>query len=336
MSRDQASGVTVSVALCTRNGARFIGAQLASILSQTRPPDEIVLSDDASTDDTVARARAAIDEFTTGPHRVSLVVLQNDEALGVAANFEQALRACAGEFVLLSDQDDVWHPERLERSVAVFDGRPDLLLAHGNARLIDQDGTLLRGTLFDVVGIDRRTVGAIHSGSEFPLLLKRNLVTGATTTLRGRLLDAAGSIPSPWIHDEWLAIVAAALGGVDVIDHPLIDYRQHDANEIGATALTLAGKAKRMGEPGSARNARLLARAVVLAERFEKMGVSPESLELVRAKVDHERVRSALVPNRLLRWPRVLGELSTGRYSRFGRGVLDAARDLIQPLTASR
>jgi glycosyltransferase involved in cell wall biosynthesis len=324
----RASG-TVSVALCTHNGARYIGAQLASILAQTRVPDEIVLSDDASTDDTVALVRAVI-AAASGPP--SLVVLQNDVALGVAANFEQAVRACAGEFIALSDQDDVWHADRIDLALAVFDGRDDLLLVHANARLVDSAGYPLGATLFDTLGVGAPAISAIHTGSALWLLLKRNLVTGATTMIRRRLVELAGTVPAPWIHDEWFGIVAAALGEVDVIEQPIVDYRQHGSNEIGATQLNLAGKARRMTEPGTTRNARLLRRAVVLSERFESLGLDEPIVDAVSQKVIHERVRSSLSSNRLLRWPRVLRELSTGRYSRFGRGVADAVRDLIQPL----
>ena len=106
----------ISVALCTHNGARYVTEQVESILRQTLPPDEIVLSDDASTDDTVALVRAAL----AAHPNVELRVFENDPALRVTKNFEQAVVACTGDLVALSDQDDIWAPDRLERIAEVF------------------------------------------------------------------------------------------------------------------------------------------------------------------------------------------------------------------------
>ncbi|MBC7760514.1 MAG: glycosyltransferase, partial [Candidatus Saccharibacteria bacterium] len=112
----------VSVALCTRNGAQFIEAQLRSILNQSVQPHEVILSDDASTDDTVAIARAVMND-DSGP---ILTVIPNPIALGITANFEQAILACSGEFIALCDQDDVWHPHRLSRALQQFEAQPSL------------------------------------------------------------------------------------------------------------------------------------------------------------------------------------------------------------------
>jgi glycosyltransferase involved in cell wall biosynthesis len=330
-TRDHA---VVSVALCTHNGERFIVEQLESIFAQTIAPDEIVLSDDASTDRTVEVAREAVDRLVaeTGISP-ALTVIANARALGVTANFEQAISACAGDIILLSDQDDRWDPSRLKRSLEAFAGREDLLLVHSDARLVDETGRSFGLTLFDALEIGPHEVLAIRAGKAFELLLRRNLVTGATTAIRADLARAAAPFPSAWLHDEWLAIVASAIGAMDVLDAPLIDYRQHGTNQIGARKLWVVGKIGRMREPGGTRNARLLARATALAERFSSMGteISPCKLELVRSKLAHETVRSSLPINRVRRLPAVFAELRTGRYRSFGRGTADAVRDLIQP-----
>src|ERR1043166_3411462 len=99
----------LSIALCTYNGAAFLREQLESIAAQTRTPDELVISDDQSTDGTLR----LIEEFaeTAGfPVRVSV----NESNLGTAKNFEKAISLCRGDVIMLSDQDDVWHSDRLE------------------------------------------------------------------------------------------------------------------------------------------------------------------------------------------------------------------------------
>jgi glycosyltransferase involved in cell wall biosynthesis len=330
----------VSVALCTHNGERFIGEQLASILDQTHPPAEIVLSDDASGDETVARARAVVARFRAErpESTVRLRVLENPVALGVARNFEQAILACANELIALSDQDDIWLPSRLERAVAVFDLRPDLLLLHSDAFLVDESGGRLDATLLQALEVSDSVQGAIHGGAAFEQLMKRNLVTGATTMIRRRLLDWAIPFPAEWVHDEWLAIVAAAVGELEVLPDPLISYRQHASNQIGARRLSVLGKFRRLMEPGTGRNRRLLDRATVLANRLPSLGeaVSEARRDAARHKVVHERMRQGLAANRMLRILPVLRELGTGRYSEFGRGAVDAARDLLQPLERDR
>lgn len=339
MSPGRADGISVAVALCTHNGERFIDDQLASILAQTRLPDHIVISDDASTDGTLARVAAAVDGHAASAESpVRFTVLRNDAALGVAANFEQAIAASTSDLVALSDQDDLWEPTRLERAVGMFAQRETLLLVHGNARLIDAEGAFLPATLFEALGIGPAVVRDINAGSELAWLLRRNLVTGATTVIRRRLFEAARPVPSPWLHDEWFGIVAAAIGETDVIAEPLVRYRQHGTNEIGASKLGVAGKFGRMREPGAERNRRLLARAEALVARFTELGdlVTPAQQAAVTQKLAHEKLRSSLPANRLRRAPLVARELATGRYRRFGRGVLDAARDLIQPLDAAR
>ena len=125
---------------------------------------------------------------------------------------------------------------------------------------------------------------------------------------------------------------------MDVLEETLIDYRQHGTNQIGVAKLSVEGKFRRMLEPGRARNRRLLTRATALLDRFEKLGgqVPEHQMAIVRAKLEHEQVRSSLPPSRIARILPVLRELRTGRYTTFGRGPSDAARDLFQPLKAPR
>lgn len=320
---------TVSVALCTHNGAQYIDQQVRSILAQTVAPDEIVLSDDASTDDTVEQVRRAVEG--TG---VPLRVLANPSPLGVSRNFEQAILASTSTFVALSDQDDVWHPDRIERALELFAERPGLSLVHSDARLIDGEGAPLAATLFEALGVGGLERAAIRRGDAIELLLRRNLVTGATVVLRRSFADLVTPFPPAWLHDEWLAIAAAARVEIDVIGEPLIDYRQHGGNQVGAEKLTFVGRTRRMLEPGAERSARLLERAQALAERLPE--IAPALADAVTEKRQHERMRSALSPHRLSRIVPVLRELRTGRYRTFGRGATDAVRDLLQPLDLGR
>ncbi len=327
---------SISVALCTYNGSAFLEEQLRSILDQSLPPAEIVLSDDGSTD---GSAEFALRVFGSWQAQhpdvvVALRVLRNEAPLGVTANFEQALSACTGDLIALSDQDDVWHPDRLHRIVTVFRNRPDLQLVHTDARLVDADGHPLGTTLLNTLGVSPSDRRAVHSGRAIDALLRRNIVTGATMVLRRGLVERARPFPASWVHDEWLAVVAAASGEMDLLDDALVDYRQHEGNQIGASSLDLGGRLGRLTASRRARNARLLARAIALQERVRTFEPTPtaETLRKIDAKLAHERMRSGLPAARARRVRPVLRALRAGDYTRFGLGPQDVLRDLVQPV----
>ena len=318
---------TISVALGTHNGAAYLGAQLESILAQTVRPLEIVLSDDASTDGTVDLAVAVVGGT------LPLTVIRNSPALGVTANFQQAALACRGELIALCDQDDLWAPDKLSSMAAEFAARPDLLLLHSDARLVDSAGAPLGHSLFEALEITDEEKALVHSGRAFEALLRRNLATGATVLFRRSLLASAVPFPREWVHDEWLAIVAALVGGVDLVDRPLIDYRQHGANQIGVSRLSFTGKVRRVMEPRRARNERLATNSGILESRASALpGADAGKVDLARQKAAHERFRRALPENRALRIVPVLRQVAAGRYRRFSRGRGDILRDLVQPV----
>ncbi|WP_157005793.1 glycosyltransferase family 2 protein [Agromyces laixinhei] len=334
MTGSERASPTISVALGTHNGAVFLTEQLESILAQSRPVDEIVISDDASTDGTLELAKRVIAARGAGGPAPALVALSNPTALGVTANFERALRAASGDLVVLCDQDDIWHVDRIAIAVEHFLERPELDLVHADARLVDGDGAPLGSTLFETLYVSDAELAAERDGRAFEVLMRRNVVTGATTMLTARLVARAQPFPDSWVHDEWLAMIAAIGGGVVAVERPLIDYRQHGGNQIGAESLGIAGKLGRLRTPRTARNARLLARAEDLAQRMRTIQPRPsdERRAAVSEKLAHERVRHAYPAARLRRIPPVLREVRTGRYRRFGLGVQDVVRDLVQPV----
>lgn len=322
----------VSVALCTYNGERFIGEQVRSILDQTVPAFELVVSDDASSDRTLAIVAEVFAEArAAGVVVPELRVFRNEMPLGVVRNFEQAIRECRGDLIALSDQDDRWVPEKLERFVHAFAEHPDLLLINSDARLVGESGEPLGYSLFEALVLSQAERTRVRSGAGFAALLGRNIVTGATTVFRRALLEVALPFPGSWVHDEWLAVLASAFGDFDFLDEQLIDYRQHGANVIGAGRVTFAEKLARLREPRNERNRRLLERADALRDRLATAGADEGFVAAATAKVEHERVRSGLPAVRIARLGGVVREFGRGGYSRYGRGAQDALRDLVQP-----
>ncbi|AWB90124.1 glycosyltransferase family 2 protein [Salinibacterium hongtaonis] len=333
----------ISVALCTHNGAEFLAAQLRSILGQTHPVDEIVLSDDASIDGTVALVADGIAAHARRAVRVpSLVVIENEPALGVVRNFEQALLRCTGDVIALCDQDDVWHEDRMARVMAAFAEHPELLLVHSDARLIRADGLPFGAGLAATQRMSPHERHSLSTNRGWDVLVRRSLVTGATVVIRRGLLDRAVPFVDSWVHDEWLAIMAAATGGTHFLDEQLLDYRQHARNQIGVVRRGFSARLARLFTPRGERNERLVGRAIDLLNRVTELHRaavnrrSPDARLLAkavkdaRAKLAHERVRILLPAVRILRVGPVFAEALTGRYERYGRGVQDIARDLLQ------
>lgn len=213
----------VSVALATYNGGHFLREQLDSIYTQSWANIEVVACDDCSTDDTVS----ILDEYRQS-HGLRYEVNKRNQ--GFVRNFEKILSRCCGTFIALADQDDIWLPQKLERLVAGI-GEADLV--YSDAFLVDRDGRELPGSMIETAGV--RPV----SGRQFTYFVCNSCVTGCTTLIRRDLLEKALPIPDcESYHDWWLAVVASRYGGVRFLPEQLVKYRQHDANDTGATVKT--------------------------------------------------------------------------------------------------
>ncbi len=318
-----------SVALCTYNGAPYIEEQLRSILDAGVQCSQIVVIDDASSDGTVEMVRAVARST-----RIPFCIEVNAENIGSARSFQRALLLTAAPIVFLADQDDLWDARKPARMLEEFARRPHLLLLHGDARLVDDDGNDLGTSLFDAIEVTAHERATIHFGDAFDVFIKRNLATGATLALRRSLLDIALPIPNAWVHDEWLATIASAIGTVDFIEEPLTLYRQHGKNQIGARRLSLKEKinesTRRHGDYYIVREER----AAVLLERLIGLGPTapPDRVMKARAKLAHMHFRKELPRNHAARVGPVLLETLSGKYRRYSTGWKSIVRDLFHTL----
>jgi hypothetical protein len=134
------------------------------------------------------------------------------------------------------------------------------------------------------------------------------------------------------VHDEWLAIMAAARGQITLLEQPVVDYRQHGSNQIGVRAPTLGNKVRRVLQPRGSRNRELALRSAILAERLSAAGFSQADRLAASQKSAFESARASL-PAR--RWQRIFGVirlLRSGDYGRYAsQGMTDVLRDLFQP-----
>lgn len=201
-----------SICMAVYNGEKYIREQIASILPQLSPHDELIISDDASSDATLEVARAFNDD------RISIIANQMDR--GYSGNFENAIRHASGDVIFLSDQDDVWLPGRVEKMLAALQ-RCELVVC--NAQFVDQYLEPMDMTLFSLRGSARGFWANIY----------KSRYLGACMAFRRDILVKLLPFPGNRIlcpHDIWITLVAELYYRVELIAEPLILYRRHGNN----------------------------------------------------------------------------------------------------------
>ncbi len=321
--------------MCTYNGAEFLPAQWESIMAQSRKPDEIVVCDDCSSDQT----RALLEQFAT-ESSIPVTIQLNQTNLGSVKNFEQAIYLCTGEVIALSDQDDVWRSDKLQSIEEAFKSHPAAGLVFSDAEIVDEDLEPLGRRMWTEVGFEPYKQKLIARGRALEVLITGWTVTGATMAFRSDFVNLSLPIPDgiAMIHDGWIALTIAAVAEVVAIDAPLIKYRQHSRQQIGAPARPEL-KAQARGvqaietafrrQNNSADLHRILEK---LAERLVAHASDYDTrraLGFVSDYAFHLKVRANLPQRRLNRLPRILRELLTLRYHEYANGFKSAAKDLV-------
>jgi glycosyltransferase involved in cell wall biosynthesis len=203
----------ISIALATHNGARYINEQLDSFLTQTRHPDELVITDDCSTDDTLATVRRFAE---VAPFPV--IWSRNESQLGYGANFNASIQRTTGDLVFLSDQDDVWFPHKLARMVEVADKNRNVLVLINDAMLTDES---LRETGLTALSQIR------SAGFD-----DRYFVMGCCVAVRREWLNVCLPLPlGQKSHDSWIAGIAGEISRKQIVPEVLQYYRRHGKNE---------------------------------------------------------------------------------------------------------
>lgn len=213
-----------SVVLCTYNGEKHIVEQINSILKQTEEVDEVIVSDDNSSDQTLTLVEKQLKQST-----VRFKILKNDCNVGVTHNFLNALSYVSGDIIYFSDQDDIWFENKVEIMNQHFISNPNVMLICSDAVLInnkkEEIGKLFQTSLFTASQLD---------DGQFVRIVKKPFVTGATMAIRKQLYNEALPFSKNMLHDQWLSLIAASKESILVIEEALIYYRQHDNNVIGA------------------------------------------------------------------------------------------------------
>lgn len=207
----------VSVGITTYNGEKFLREQLNSIYNQTYKNIEVIAVDDCSSDQTIE----ILEEYK---QKQGLRYFINDKNIGLIKNFEKVISLCQGEYIALSDQDDVWKPEKIEILVREIG---DFTLIYSPAvEYIHKDGFVAKVPEIEVY-IDFCT--RFGSGKPTKRLIAGNWVVSHQVLFKRELSEWALPIANgQYYHDAWLAIVASKINGIKFLNQDLMYYRQHE------------------------------------------------------------------------------------------------------------
>ena len=319
----------VSVALCSYNGEAFIEQQLDSIARQDFRPIELVICDDGSADGTVA----IVERFAQTHADSNVRLIRNPTRLGTTRNFQQAISLCSGEVIFLSDQDDVWMPGKICRLLQEIDRGADL--AFSNAQVVDQSLVSLGYQLWDSLWFSATEQARVRDGRALEVFLKHVVAAGGTTAFRANLRELALPIPDmPVAHDAWLALMAAAVGRVHIVEEPLISYRLHDANQVGLRKLGLRQQFEQARKQIDRHAFRYAADLHTEALRRLTNGIPAryrlhrDADRLLGQKIYHSESRDAINGSAINHSKTVLCELLSLRYFRYSYGWKSVAQDL--------
>lgn len=314
----------IGIALCTYNGERYLSEQLDSIFAQERVPDEVLVQDDGSSD----RTLSILDSYAAkAPFAFNVV--RNRQNLGFVRNFEQAIRRCNADVIATSDQDDYWRSDKLKKIEHIFRANARISVLFSEAQMVDSDLAPLGYGLLEALKVSSADLDRINRDNFLPVLLRRNIAPGATMAVRTDRLDRILPIPEGAYHDEWMTLVAATFCELDFCAEALIQYRQHESNQLGVRPENILNRIRKGLRPISYKeDLRRLNVMEHLYERVRALQGPPDVLVEVKGKLDHLQMRTSLPSTRIHRLRPIIRELASGRYAKYSswRG---AVRDLV-------
>lgn len=230
---------SVDIVLATYNGEKYISEQITSILNMSgfnTYVNSIIICDDNSTDRTLEIIKAIVPS-----EKLCIIKNTTDRNLGPVSNFERGLLASNSEYVMLSDQDDVWNNQKLLACMDAIkncnEERPFLIFS--DLEVVDRDLNLIAESFQEYQSIPYDWYKNINN------LLIQNVAPGCTMFFNKKLISMALPLPDNCImHDWWLILVATLHGEVYFLKDKLIKYRQHGNNQVGAKKIGFIETAK--------------------------------------------------------------------------------------------
>lgn len=242
MTNVPANAPLIDIALATYQGERFLSDQISSILNQSHQNIHLWIRDDGSKDNTLALLYQKKQE-----HPDKITLLPSNTNLGIPGNFSTLLESTTADYIMLSDQDDVWLPEKIATTLHRMHemekqyGKSHPLLVHTDLHVVDQSLNQIHPSFWTYTQLFPQKGHPLHR------LLMQNVVTGCTVMMNRALLNLALPIPSECVmHDWWIGVVAAALGHIGIVNEPTLLYRQHNSNILGAQQYNLISYVKKI------------------------------------------------------------------------------------------
>lgn len=315
--------VTISIAMCTYNGERFLQEQLDSFVAQTRQPDELVVCDDGSTDKTVE-----ILENFKAPFPVRIFI--NEERLQFWKNFEKAISLCREDLIAFSDQDDYWLPEKLKVVEQVFLKYPAAGYIFHDAFLVDERMNLLGCSLWDNSHFSFNSTKHFFPG-EFTSYCLCQLILGSTITMNAKLRDYVFPIPELWAHDTWIPFVGSLIMEVVALPKKLNKYRQH-ANQCCGVPINFWDRYRRAKKTGSSCYINQTLRwkeALTRLSSDKRLRIDQNILNQISDKIEHLEIRGNLNGSLIKRIPIIFKEIINKRYHKYSNGWKSVMRDVL-------
>lgn len=234
---------TVEILLATYNGEKFLPEQLESILNQTHKNIKVIICDDGSTDNT----NKIIEEYIKKHKNIFRRIEKSSEEIrGAKESFGALIRSSTENYAMFCDQDDVWLPNKIEATLARMkheekkSGNETPILIHTDLLVVDEKLSIINHSFFKSQKIE-------NNNQTIASAIIKNNVTGCTAMINKALINMIGKIPSAAImHDWWLLLLGLTFGKILLVNEPLIKYRQHGKNTLGAKKEGLKGFASQI------------------------------------------------------------------------------------------
>jgi len=324
----------ISVALCTYNGDKYLDDQLTSILQQSLLPNEIIICDDKSIDSTATLLSQYKEIFTT--KNIVCKVFVNEENIGIVNNFSAAISECTGDIIFLSDQDDYWLCNKIEKTIQCFHDNPNAGYVFSNAFVVDEYMAPTSKTMFGLLNFCINDFN-LSCHNQVLQLIKYNVVTGCTLAFKKKYINYILPMPENFLHDAWIAIILSSIhkGGA-IISDATIKYRQHNNQTVGASVdntyinrLLRDYYNKEVNKKYYHKLSNILRLA---AERISSsLGIEDDSYKLLQRGASHYYAKYSIYSsnNLLYKLKIIYNELATGNYKLFANNYCSAIKDIL-------
>ena len=223
--------INISIVMATYNGSKYISEQLMSILGQSVLPQEIVLVDDASYDNTIDIVERILSEG-----KIKYSIIQHEINRGISQTFEDGIKNANCEYVMICDQDDIWNREKIKETKRVIELYKDVVLAVCDADIVNECLNSKKLTMFHNINLPlifKNDYCILNQMQAIDLLLKRNYITGMCMAVKREIAIEAIPFSNNMTYDSWISWIAAQRGKIAFINKVLVLYRQHENNAIG-------------------------------------------------------------------------------------------------------